>query len=127
MVARCHTQPSAMAVELEYSIDFERREFSGLYTAATEEEFTNASSFIVIRKDAVTAPTKLVAELQWKIRVGVDVKFLGAGKYVFDWHSREVCLVHGNLRANLMPMPDKSTWTCWSPTGEDGGWQLLIA
>ena len=116
-----------MAVELEYSIDCERREFSGLYTAATEEQFVNASSFIVIRKDAVTAPTKLVAELHWKIREGVDVKFLGAGTYKFDWHSKHVCVVHGNFQANLMPMPDKSTWTCWNPTGEVGGWQLLVA
>lgn len=100
-----------MAVELEYSIDWDRREFSGLHTAATKEEFMNALSFIVVRKDVVTAPTKLVAELHWKIREGVDVKFWGPGNYRYDWCSRNVCLMNGNLEAKLMPMPLKSTWS----------------
>ena len=104
-------------VEVQYVIDWEGRDCSGLYTSASKDEFASAGQIMVMPARKLTMPTKLDANLKWKIRVDVKIQFVRPelGSYVYCPKNKHMYLAlktpkNTQLQVPIMPIPEKATW-----------------
>ena len=94
-------------VEMEYAVDWDANDFSGLYTAATEDDFAKAETIIVRQKPEVTAPTKLPTF--WGLSECVNVEYIGPGAYMEK--DGYVCLLFGRKQVRLLRVFPRGSWT----------------